>query len=46
MLNEISIFEYGKIFVVKDILGRIFYYIEIEFNKLFRGINSILENII
>ncbi|SJP36684.1 Uncharacterised protein [Clostridioides difficile] len=46
MLNEISISEYGKIFAVKDTSGRTSYYTEIEFNKLFRGINSILENII
>ncbi|NJJ36843.1 hypothetical protein GSQ51_17965 [Clostridioides difficile] len=46
MLNEISISEYGKIFAVKDTSGKTSYYTEIEFNKRFRGINSILENII
>lgn len=46
MLNEIGISKYGKIFVVKDTSGKTSYYTEIEFNKRFRGINSILENII
>ncbi|AUO78454.1 hypothetical protein QES_0318 [Clostridioides difficile CD149] len=46
MLNEISISEDSKIFAVKDTSGITSYYTEIEFNKLFRGINSILENII
>ncbi|MCC0705383.1 hypothetical protein IC213_20215 [Clostridioides sp. ES-S-0049-02] len=46
MLNEINISEYGKIFAVKDTSGKTSYYTEIEFNKRFRGINSILENII
>ncbi|WP_255616590.1 hypothetical protein [Clostridioides sp. ES-S-0049-03] len=43
---EISISEYGKIFAVKDTSGKTSYYTEIEFNKRFRGVNSILENII
>ncbi len=46
MLNEISISEDSKIFAVKDTSGITSYYTEIEFNKLFRGINSILENVI
>lgn len=46
MLNEIGVSKYGKIFAVKDTSGKISYYTEIEFNKRFRGINSILENII
>lgn len=46
MLNEINISEDSKIFAVKDTSGITSYYTEIEFNKLFRGINSILENII